>query len=122
MLNKNVSHNLASSAYNTRREGSASALSFAAEQYGVDRSYSSITREMANTCAGKPGEVLYKRYSYILEENQRVLDAAEALQKGDIITLDDLLYKSHLEQRKKHEVSCSKLIFWSTCPWRNREF
>lgn len=111
MLNTNVSHNLASSAYNTRREESASALRMVAEHYGVDSSYRFINREMVDECAGKLGEVLYKRCSYILEENQRVLDAAEALQSGDIVALGDLLYRSHLGQRVRYEVSCPELDF-----------
>ncbi|WP_127139982.1 hypothetical protein [Flagellimonas marinaquae] len=111
MLNACVSHNLATSAHYTRSEESASALSLGSGHYGVNLSYKSITREMVDACAGKLGEVLYNRCSYILEENQRVLDAAEALQKEDIVALGNLLNKSQLGQRKKYEVSCPKLDF-----------
>lgn len=111
MLNTNVSHNLATSAYNTRREESASALRVVAEHFRVEPSYRSITRGMVDACAGKLGEVLYNRCSYILEENQRVLDAADALRRGEIVGLGELLYKSHSGQRLKYEVSCPELDF-----------
>lgn len=111
MLNINVSHNLTISAYNTRKEESPTALSFVLEHYGASLTYRSITREMEDACVGKLGEVLYNRRSYILEENQQVVDAAEALQKGDIVALVDLLYKSYLGQRIKFEDSFPELDF-----------
>ncbi|WP_349351591.1 galactokinase [Flagellimonas sp. MMG031] len=111
MLNTNVSHNLAASAYNTRREESASGLKLISEFFGVNNSFRSITKDMVEECSTMLGEIRYRRCSYVLEENQRVLDAAEALKRGDIIALGELLYKSHKGQREKYEVSCPELDF-----------
>ncbi|MEX0361144.1 MAG: galactokinase, partial [Allomuricauda sp.] len=73
MLNTNVAHNLSTSGYNTRREESASGLKVITDRFGVNNSFRDITMEMVNACEGELGEVRFKRCSYILEENQRVL-------------------------------------------------
>lgn len=111
MLNTNVSHNLATSAYNMRREESASGLRIISEHFGVVNSFRSITRDMVEECAGQLGDVRYRRCSYVLEENQRVLNAASAINEGDMVSLGQLLYESHHGQREKYEVSCPELDF-----------
>jgi galactokinase len=111
MLNTNVTHNLASSEYNKRREESASGLKIISEHFGVDNSFRSINMDMVDECADLLGDVRYRRCSYVLEENKRVLDAAAALKRGDIDFLGKLLYESHLGQQFKYEVSCQELDF-----------
>lgn len=111
MLNTNVSHSLASSAYNIRREESASGLKIITDYFKVENSFRSISTEMVYECKEKLGNLRYRRCTYVLEENRRVLKAAKSLKKNDITTLGELLYESHEGQRTKYEVSCPELDF-----------
>jgi galactokinase len=111
MLNTNVTHNLATSGYNDRRVESARALEIVAGHFGVSKSYRNLSLEMVNECKDKLGDLLFRRSSYVLEENKRVLKAADALKKGDLVQLGELMYQSHNGQRYKYEVSCPELDF-----------
>ncbi len=111
MLNTNVTHNLSTGGYNTRREESASGLKMITDRYGVENSFRNITLEMVNGCREELGPIRFKRCSYILEENQRVIEATEALKKNNMEHLGKLLYTSHEGQSKKYEVSCQELDF-----------
>lgn len=111
MLNTNVSHNLAASAYNTRRQESASGLKTITAHFGVENSFRNITLQMIDECRNDLGELFFRRCCYVLEENHRVLKAAEALKRNHVIALGELLYESHEGQRMKYEVSCPELDF-----------
>ncbi|WP_036386629.1 galactokinase [Muricauda sp. MAR_2010_75] len=111
MLNTNVKHNLSTSGYNDRKEESSSGLKIIAERYGVPNSFRDITIDMINSCREELGDVRYRRCSYVLEENQRVLKAVEHLKNNDLTNLGKLLYESHQGQSKKYEVSCPELDF-----------
>lgn len=50
-----------------------------------------------------------KRCEHVIYENQRVLDAIAALEKGHLTRLGELLRQSHLSLRDKYEVSCPEL-------------
>ena len=58
-------------------------------------------------------EVVYRRCKYIVEENQRLLSACEALQNGDLKTLGEKMYGSHDGLSKEYEVSCKELDFFN---------
>nr|WP_299346328.1 galactokinase [Allomuricauda sp.] len=111
MLNTNVTHNLATSGYNTRREESASGLKIVADHFGTKNSFRDISLEMIEECKAMLGDVRYKRCTYVLEENRRVLTAAEALKRNDLMALGEILYNSHKGQSQKYEVSCAELDF-----------
>lgn len=111
LLNTNVTHNLSTSGYNTRRQESGSGLQFLAETHNVKPSFRNITKVMVEACKEALGDVRYRRCSYVLEENQRVLDATKALKANNLKQLGALLYESHKGQSKKYEISCAELDF-----------
>lgn len=111
LLNTNVTHNLSTSGYNTRRQESGSGLELIAQAHNVKPSFRNITEDMVEACKEELGDVRYRRCSYILEENQRVLDATKALKANDLKKLGKLLYDSHEGQSKKYEISCAELDF-----------
>ena len=55
--------------------------------------------------------VAQKRIKHLVLENQRVLDAAEALRQKDFEQLGKLLTASHVSLRDDYEVSCPELDF-----------
>ncbi|WP_242528087.1 galactokinase [Allomuricauda sp. CAU 1633] len=111
MLNTNVKHNLATSGYNDRREESSSGLKIISDRFGVPNSFRDITMDMINECKEELGDVRYRRCSYVLEENKRVLKAAQHLRKNRLVDFGKLLYQSHEGQSKRYEVSCPELDF-----------
>jgi len=54
-------------------------------------------------------EMVQKRVQHVVEENQRVLDFVEALEKNNETTLGQLLIQSHESLRDLYEVSCKEL-------------
>jgi galactokinase len=111
LLNTNVKHSLSSSAYNTRREECAEGvrlLQQAGEQVHSlrDANLTMVTKHLKDQ-----NEVVYRRCKYIVEENQRLLTACEALEAGDLRTLGLNMYGSHEGLQHEYEVSCKELDF-----------
>jgi len=55
------------------------------------------------------GDVIYRRCRHVVTENERVPRAAEALERGDLATLGELMAESHRSLRDDYEVSCPEL-------------
>jgi galactokinase len=45
----------------------------------------------------------------VVTENARTVEAAQALERGDVPTVGELLYASHASLRDDYEVSCAEL-------------
>jgi galactokinase len=54
-------------------------------------------------------EVIYRRCRHVVTENERVLQAAEALVRGNLPALGTLMAESHCSLRDDYEVSCAEL-------------
>jgi galactokinase len=54
-------------------------------------------------------EVVYRRCRHVISENQRVLDAAEALRASDLNRFGRLMYESHRSLQQDYEVSSNEL-------------
>jgi galactokinase len=52
---------------------------------------------------------IYKRCRHVVTENARVLDAAAALKKADMLTFGKLMAESHTSLKDDYEVSCPEL-------------
>ena len=59
------------------------------------------------------------RCSFVINENQRVLDACDALEKGDYATFGEKMNGSHDGLSKWYEVSCEELDFLADLGHRN---
>ena len=55
------------------------------------------------------GPLLERRVRHVVSENARTVEAARALERGDVPALGDLLYASHASLRDDYEVSCAEL-------------
>ncbi|WP_299434662.1 galactokinase [uncultured Aquimarina sp.] len=111
LLNTNVSHNLASSEYNTRREECERVIEIISKTYNKVKSLRDVTKSMLDEFRDDLTDVLYQRAYYIIEENNRVLRASELLEKGDLESFGELMYQSHRGLQHKYEVSCPELDF-----------
>lgn len=111
LLNTNVKHSLASSEYNTRRQECAEGVRLLQEGGEAVQSLRDANLSMITKHLKDKNEVVYRRCKFIVEENQRLLTACEALEAGDLKTLGLNMYGSHDGLQHEYEVSCKELDF-----------
>jgi galactokinase len=111
LLNTNVSHSLASSEYNTRREECESGVAILQEQFPAIQSLRDVTMEMFEQGIPRLPLKVAQRCKHVISENERVLEATRALQSRDFKRLGELMYASHRSLQHDYEVSCPELDF-----------
>jgi len=112
LLNTNVSHNLASSEYNIRRDECSTALDAINKKYNNKYSFLvdvplDIVNEFNNVLPSK----ISNRATYVTEENSRTCRAVESLKNKDFKGFGELMYQSHDGLQHLYEVSCPELDF-----------
>jgi galactokinase len=106
IINSNVKRGLVDSEYNLRRQQCEQA----AELMGVD-SLRDATLTLLETTKSKMPDVVYRRARHILTENERTLDACEALKNGDIETVSRAMAQSHASMRDDFEITVAPIDF-----------
>jgi len=106
LLDTVVKHELASSAYNKRRESCENVARTIGVEFLRDASM-----EQLIAVKNKVTEEDYMRAEYVIEEIQRVLDVCDALEKDDYETVGEKMYETHYGMSKLYEVSCGELDF-----------
>jgi galactokinase len=114
LCNSGVSHSLASSQYNLRRQSCEAGLAMLSQQDGSIRSWRDVHLEQLAASEPAMDAITYRRCLHVIREIERVQLAAGALKKGDLITLGALMYASHEDLSKNYEVSCEELDFLVT--------
>jgi galactokinase len=109
LLNTNVKHSLASSEYNTRREECEQGVAWISEQVPGISSLRDVTMTMLDEFVKPKSELVHRRCSFVLEENERLEQGCKDLQRGDINSLGKKMFGSHEGLRRKYEVSCREL-------------
>ena len=111
LLDTVVKHELASSAYNKRRESCENACAHIAAKHPEVKYLSDATMQMLDEVKNEISNEDYMRAKYVIGEKQRVLDVCDALEKGDYATVGDRMYGTHYGMSKEYEVSCDELDF-----------
>ncbi|HEA28794.1 MAG TPA: galactokinase, partial [Leeuwenhoekiella sp.] len=111
LLNTNVSHNLASSEYNVRRKECEHGIAVLQQRFENIASLRDVSSDQLEQCKHELDPIIYKRCAYILQENERVQQAAKALKDNDLVTFGELMYASHEGLEHNYEVSCKELDF-----------
>ncbi len=111
LLNTNVKHSLASSAYNKRREQCEEGVALVKKHHPEVHSLRDVTMEMLDKYVKEADTVIYDRCKYVIEENERLLQACEDLKKGNIESLGKKMFESHEGLSKLYDVSCKELDF-----------
>lgn len=106
-----VKHELASSAYNKRRESCEAAVAAIAKRYPEVRFLRDASMAQLDEVKGEISAEDYMRSEYVIEEVQRVLDVCDALERGDYQTVGQKMYETHHGMSKLYEVSCEELDF-----------
>lgn len=111
LLNSNVTHSLASSGYNIRREESAAALALLSDFHKTSRSYRSLSEVQIEEARRTLSANQYKRARFVVEEISRVRKAVNALRENKFEDFGALLFQSHEGLSKDYEVSCPENDF-----------
>ncbi len=111
LLNTNVSHSLASSEYNICRAACAVGVEILKKFYQGIVKLRDINLEQLESHKDKMPERIYRRCRHVVSENQRVIEATNAMQEGNHKRLGELIYQSHFSLQNDYEVSCPELDF-----------
>lgn len=106
LINTNVKHSLSDSAYNDRR----SACEQVSKILGVT-ALRDATEADLEQIKDRVSAENYQKALYVIQENERTIKAAKAIENGDLETLGQLIYQSHDGLSKQYKVSCEELDF-----------
>ena len=111
LVDSKVSHDHASGAYKDRvAECQAGVDKISVYESGIT-SLRDVTTLHLEKYKEELGPLLYKRCSYVVEENERLLAACQYLKNGEIKELGEMMFKTHKGLSKKYEVSCPEVDF-----------
>ena len=111
MLNTGVSHNLATSEYNVRKQECGVGVAQIQKKFPAINSLRDVTEDMLDSCQKDMNETVYRRCHFIIRENQRVLKMAKAIESGDLESVGKMLYEAHEGISKWYEISCKESDF-----------
>ena len=111
LLNTNVEHALASTEYNIRRQQCEQGVNIIKAHHEKVESLRDVSMEMLDTYVKEADNEIYSKCKYVLEENDRLLSAVNALQNGDLVTLGKNMFASHDGLTGMYKVSCPELDF-----------
>lgn len=111
LLNTCVTHELASSAYNKRRESCENAASYIRKYHPEVQLLRDATLDMLKEVANEVKAEDYIRAEFVIEEIERMNEVCQALQKNDYETVGRKMYETHIGLSRKYEVSCEELDF-----------
>ncbi|PRM48063.1 galactokinase [Haemophilus influenzae] len=109
IVNSNVPHDLVTGEYNTRRQQCEEAAKFFGVKALRDVSVEQFQKREAELTALSP--LAAKRARHVVTENQRVLDAVEALKNNDLTCLGKLMEASHDSMRDDFEITVPQIDY-----------
>ena len=109
VCNSMVRHEHASGEYNRRRADCEAGVKLLAQHLPGIRALRDVGIADLEKYRDVLPETIYRRCRHVVSENQRVLDAAKALESGDRDGFGRLMYASHASLRDDYEVSCKEL-------------
>lgn len=109
ICNTMVRHSVAGGEYNQRRKECETGAHFFAERIGGVKALRDVTLEQFQKYATDLPETIRKRCRHVITEDARVMDAAGALARNDLMEFAKLMAESHASLRDDFEVSCREL-------------
>ena len=111
LIDSCVKHELASSAYNKRRESCEKAAAEIRKNHPDVEFLSDAKRLWLDEVRDKISQEDFLRAEYVIGEVQRVLDVCDALERDDYETVGEMMYQTHFGLSRLYEVSCEELDF-----------
>jgi galactokinase len=109
ICNTMVKHEHAGGEYNQRREECEAGVKILTKWYPGIRALRDISLQQLKEHSEDLPDTIYRRCLHVVQENQRVLDAARLLVNGDLQGVGELMRESHRSLRDLYEVSCREL-------------
>lgn len=109
LLDTQVKHSLASSAYNERRQQCEEGVRLISAHHPEVKSLREATESQLLTYVKPVSQVIYNRCSYIVSEIDRLKQACEDLKKDDFISFGKRMFETHEGLQHLYEVSCKEL-------------
>lgn len=104
IINSNVKHGLVDGEYAARR----AQCEAAAKILGV-KALRDANAAMLEAAKATLDDVQYRRARHVIGEDQRTLEAADAMDAGQWQRVGELMFQSHASLRDDYEVSCPEL-------------
>ena len=117
IVNSKVKHSLVNSAYNDRRNECEMALQELQQVTDIQSLGDLTEAEFELHKSAIQDEVRVKRAKHAVYENQRTVQAVEALKKGDVQKFGQLMNQSHISLRDDYEVSCEEVDLLVETAW-----
>lgn len=115
LVNSMVSHTLASSEYNVRRQQCEEGIAILKKHYPDITSLRDVEAVELLAHKNELPPIVYDRCEYVVYEKIRVLASCDALKKNDLATFGKLMFATHEGLSKKYSVSCTELDFLVEC-------
>ncbi len=115
LVNSMVSHSLASSEYNVRRQQCEEGTAILKKHYPNINSLRDVEAAQLLQHRDELPPIVFDRCSYVVYEKERLLAGCEALKKNDLATFGKLMIATHEGLSKKYSVSCTELDFLAEC-------
>lgn len=111
LVNSMVTHSLAGSEYNVRRQQCEEGVSIIKRSFPEIKSLRDVSLDMLQQHQHAMTPVVYDRCWYVVTEEERLISGCEALQHGDLDTFGKLMIATHNGLSKQYAVSCTQLDF-----------
>lgn len=111
LVNSMVSHSLASSEYNVRRQQCEEGVSILKKHYPEINSLRDVSIDQLQLHKNELTPVVYDRCWYVITEKERLLQGCDALRENDLATFGKLMVATHNGLSKQYAVSCTQLDF-----------
>jgi galactokinase len=108
LIDTNVKHNLASTAYNERRETCERGVRLIQEKNPTVVSLRDVSRAMLYEYQDQLGEDTFIKCLFIVEEISRTQRAAAHLKKNELKEFGKLMYETHWGLSGAYQVSCEE--------------
>jgi len=109
LFDSNVKHSLMASAYNERRQQCEEGIAIVQHNFPEISSFRDCTEQTIIDLKEKMSDDVYRRSLYVVREINRVIQACDALDNGNIELLGALMFATHEGLSKNYEVSCDEL-------------
>jgi galactokinase len=111
LVNSMLSHLLASSEYNLRRQQCEAGVALLQQYDATVRSLRDVSPGLLERHRPELDETVYKRCRFIVGENQRLLDGCDFLKWHNLDAFGECMYISHEGLSRDYEVSCAESDF-----------
>ncbi|HVM89520.1 MAG TPA: galactokinase [Puia sp.] len=111
LVNTMVSHSLASSEYNVRRQQCEEGVEILRKYSPSVKSLRDVSTDQLEEHKKEMSNLVYRRCSFVINENERLLMGCDWLKKGDLQNFGKMMFETHEGLSKWYEVSCKESDF-----------